>query len=178
MLKYDYHAVIKALTSKCAEAVELACRRQAAGTKRITELCGECNRVLCELEAALFAEFLPPLDRSGIAAYAHAICAVSDCALVYAKSSPIQYTTSVPQGFDGACISLCEMLCESAAMLEKIKKSSDIPRLEEFRDKKSTALESVCDRTRAPQLFVAREQLLFAISDAFDVLVGLILKSI
>ena len=178
MLKYDYFSILRALTDNSCEAVEYACKKRAQAHIKISKIRGGSYKTLCELEEALFSEFLPPLDRSSIAAYAHALCAVTDSALVYSRSSSLQYAGISTKGFDSSCVSLCEILAEGCAMLEKIKKSSEIPRVEEFREKKTRALESICEGACAPQIFVARQDLLFAISDAFDSLLALILKSI
>ena len=178
MLKYDYFSALRTLTDNSREAVELACKRRAHSHIKIGKIRGESYKTLCELEVALFSEFLPPLDRTSIAEYAHALCSVTDSALIYSRSSALQYAAVSQKGFESACASLCEILRAGCDMLDRIKKSSETPRLEEFREIKSRALESVCEGTCGAQIFAAARDLLFAISDAFDALLGLILKSI
>ena len=166
------------ITEGCCEAVKYACKKRVQSYTKIGKIRAGSYKVLCELERALFSDFLPPLDRAAIAAYAHALCELTDAALIYSRSSPIQYIPTSQKGFDYYCTSLAEIFKESVSLLEKIKKSSDIPRIEEFREKKSRALESICDGIQAPQLLAAQQGLLLSISKAFDTLVELILKSI
>ena len=175
MLKYDYHSSIRTLSEKSADCVICACRGRP---QAVLSLRDECQRILCELEGALFSEFLPPLDRSGLAAYAHTLCALADSAIIYSKLASTGYAQLSQRRFESATLSLCEILKESAAMLGGIKKSSEIPRLEEFRKLKSSALDGARERSQAPLLISSRENMLFALSDAFDSLVELILKSI
>ena len=184
MLKYDYFSVMQTLADKSSDAVGYACTRRVGNAQRIPVLRAECHKLLCDLERALFSEFLPPLDRASIAAYAHALCDVTDNALLYAGAAPIQYAKISQKDFDSACLSLCEILCETTAVLDKIKKSSEIPRLEEFREKKALAIEKIftgassIQSSRTPHIFIAREELLASISYAFDSLVEIILKNI
>ena len=184
MLKYDYFSTLCELTDKSREAVEYACKKRTHAYIKISRIRAESYKTLCELEHALFSEFLPPLDRSSIAAYAHALCSIVDCAIAYASLSPISRPHSVKGGFEGACISLCELLSEGTSMIESIKKSSDTPKLEEFREKKGQTLNSLCEwlvatqNPHQPQLFSARQELLSSISSAFDTLIELILKNI
>lgn len=184
MLKYDYFSVISTLTDKSSEAVSCACAMRAQAQARIRQIRAECYKTLCELEGALLAEFLPPLERASIAAYSHSLCVITDASLIYATLSPMQRHATSPGGFDAACLGLCELLSEGSKMLDGIKKSADAPKLLEFREKKSAAMESLCESSaaiqgpRSPQIFSARRELITAISDAFDALVELILKNI
>ena len=178
MLKYDYFSSLCTLTEKGCTAAELACKNGAQASLKISKALTEAYRSLCELERALFSEFIPPLDRSGIVAYAHSLCSLSDAALLYSSTSPIKRLGFSAKGFDGYCISLCNILMESAAMLDGIKKSSEIPRIEEFRSTRSQALASIYVPPLSPQAVCARQGLLFAISGAFDALIELMLESI
>ena len=178
MLKYNYFSSLCKLTEKCCTGAELACKNGAQASIKINKALTEAYTSLCELERALFSEFIPPLDRSGIVAYAHALCSLSDAAIVYSTASPTRRLSSSPKGFDGYCVSLCDILRESSAMLNGIKKSSEIPRIEEFRGARSQALASIYIPPLSPQAVCARQGLIFAISGAFDTLIELILKSI
>ena len=178
MLKYDYFSSLCTLTKKGCTAAELACKNGAQASVKISKALTEAYTSLCELERALFSEFIPPLDRSGIVAYAHSLCSLSDAALLYSTASPTRRFSASAKGFDGYCVSLCDILNEGAASLDGIKKSSEIPRIEEFRSTRSQALASVYVPPLSPQAVCARQGLLFAISGAFDTLIELILKSI
>lgn len=178
MLKYDYFSTLHTLTDKSCEAVEYAGKKRVQSHIKISKIRADSYKILCELERALFSEFLPPLDRASIAEYAHALCEITDAALVYSNSSPLQYSAISGNGFYLSSLSLCEILKETVQMLEKIKRSSEIPRVDEFRKAKTQALECICEGACTAQIFVARQELLCTISYAFDVLVKLILKNI
>ena len=184
MLKYDYFSILCKLTDKSREAVEYACQSSSSPPQRIAGMRADSQKMLCELERALLAEFLPPLDRASIAAYAHALCEITDAAITYASLSPACSRLSQRGGIEDVCLSLCDLLLEGTALLQGIKKSSDAPKLEEFREKKGVAMRSLCEEALAAQtprsskIFNARRELMSSISRAFDVLVELILKNI
>ena len=175
---------MQALTDKSTEAVRFACKICTSGSQKIEEIGKDVQKSLCELELALLSDFLPPLDRSSIAAYAHSLCNVIDTALTYAKLSHTYHRVSGRCKFESTCISLCELLTQGTSILQGIKKSAQAPKLEEFREKKGAAMRSLYEELdvfqspRSSQFFHARYQLISSISRAFDTLIELILKNI
>ena len=184
MLKYDYFSLIQDLSDNAIDAVRQACQKHAKSSRSISSLQSDCLKLLCNLESALFSDFLPPLDRASIAEYAHTLYSLSECALVYYLSKPHQYSTPFTKPFDTDCLLLCDALSSEISILSGIKKSSATPKLLDFREKKSKLLKSLCDSKlhltlpSSPHLFAAQQALLFAISDVFDALVIIILKNI
>ena len=175
---------MQSLTEKSSEAVAYTCKTCASTSQKAEEIRKDVQKILCELELALLSDFLPPLDRASIAAYAHALCGITDTALTYAGLSSIYHRSASKSKFESACLSLCELLTEGTSMLQGIKKSAQAPKLEKFREKKSTAMRSLFEEsitahgTRASQFFSARCELISSISRAFDTLIELILKNI
>lgn len=178
MLKYDYFSAICSLTEKSCETVEYSFKLRSQTPLKISRIRAEVYKTVYEIESALFSDFLPPLDRASLAAYSHTLRELTDTALVYSRCAPPQYVSLSSKGFESSCSSLCEMLKAGSAMLDKIKKSSETPRIDEFRRTKSKALESICDGSLTPQVFAARQELLLSISAAFDALIVLMLENI
>ena len=79
MVKYNYFENLEQISSLAEAAVKLACGGGArTEEKSISELRKSCDRLICELEDALFSDFLPPLERDNIAACAHSLSRVVD----------------------------------------------------------------------------------------------------
>ena len=79
MVKYNYFENLEQLSDCAKQAVELACGgRIDTDSSSMSTLRRSCDRIVCELEDALFSDFLPPLERDTIAACAHGLSRVVD----------------------------------------------------------------------------------------------------
>ena len=92
------------------------------------------DKCVCELEDALFADFLPPLERDGIAACAHCLSRVIDRASDLAAST-LRFPPYNNKGDEEQkiCIKLSEQLHEDITLLKKIRKPSEMPSHRAFR---------------------------------------------
>ena len=134
MVKYHYFETLEELSSLAETSVKLACGGSVPKEKQeISTIRKSSDRLICELEDALFSDFLPPLERENIAACAHCLSRVIDQAAELRGGG-------APGGLGGKvneegriCLSLAHTLAESIAMLPKIRKPHQTPDTEGFR---------------------------------------------
>ena len=79
MPKFNYFEALEKLADLAVMAIGCACIDKAQ-KKPLSEIRFECDTTLYSLEESLFEEFLPPLERDNIAAYAHCLSRVVDSA--------------------------------------------------------------------------------------------------
>ena len=136
MAKFQYFEALEELSASAVRAVRLSCKSKCSTEKDKKELSDiriAADKCVCELEDALFSDFLPPLERDGIAACAHCLSRVIDRASDLAasvKNSPCNQKGDDEQKI---CIRLCELLHEDIALLKKIRKPSEMPSHRAFR---------------------------------------------
>lgn len=138
MAKFRYFESLEELSDSAVRAVRISCKSKGCTEKDKNELSSirlSADKCVCELEDALFADFLPPLERDGIAACAHCLSRVIDRASDLAAS-----TVRLPLSYSGKgdeeqriCIKLSEQLHEDIALLKKIRKPSEMPSHRAFR---------------------------------------------
>ena len=133
-MKYDYFETLEQLSLHASEAVRLACQPMPnRDPKSISSIRKHSDRLICELEDTLFADFLPPLERETIAGCAHSLSRVVDQAseLLYhtAYAPPLEKTNEEGK----ICLLLCEKMSESIAMLRTIRKPNELPDVQGFR---------------------------------------------
>lgn len=167
MAKYPYFHALEDLAALALSAVRLSTRdaTQKRGEDRPT-LRHTCHRTLCDLEDALFADFLPPLERDDIAILAHALSHVVDTAL--SLSPPLSPRAETADS--ARCLRLAEQLSHDIGILKKIRKPSEMPALREFR-----ALLAEEDHAKSSPRYAP---LRLALSHAFDTLVEVMLNNI
>ncbi|MBQ9086996.1 MAG: hypothetical protein IJY47_07415 [Clostridia bacterium] len=132
MVKYHYFETLEQLSALSEEAVKLSCGKSSAKSRAdSSELRKNCDRLICELEDALFSDFLPPLERDSIAACAHCLSRITDASLdLWGQCAP-----GMKQNDEGAvCISLAEELTRSIAKLRHIRKPEELPNSQGFRE--------------------------------------------
>lgn len=134
MVKYNYFENLEQLSSLVESAVKLACGTAApteCGT--IAQLRKSCDRLICELEDALFSDFLPPLERDNIAACAHSLSRVVDRASELLCNAAF-LTLSGKQNEEGRiCVRLAEELKASISLLRRIRKPDEVPNVQGYR---------------------------------------------
>ena len=129
--KHSYFDDLEALSVLSLSAVSLVCGK--ATERSISDIRRECDRLVCRIEDTLFSDFLPPLERDGIAAVAHCLSRVVD------RSSEILFEPYATAAFmlsdeeAQICIRLAEELKAGTFMLRRIKKPSEAPDVCEYR---------------------------------------------
>ena len=188
MGKYPYFEALEELSGLVSQAVRIACSESCKnGKTALAEIRPMRDKIVCELEDALFADFLPPLERDSMAATAHGLSRVIDraCDLSLSKlHTPI----TAPNEEARICILLAEQLERDIALLRSIGKPSEMPSLREFRSLLSearaahgTMLARVASGTLpryAGQSIILCGKLRGELSHVFDELVEIMLNNI
>ena len=132
MVKFHYFETLEHLCTLAESAVRLACGEGGNEKTAMSDLRRACDRAVCELEDALFSDFLPPLERDNVAACAHCLSRVVDQAgELYAHRG--LYATGVKNEEGAVCIRLSENLTQSVSLLRRIRKPDETPDLTGYR---------------------------------------------
>ena len=188
MAKYPYFEALETLSALVSQAVRIACtdafKKERETLAAIRPL---RDKTVCELEDALFADFLPPLERDSIAATAHCLSRVMDCASDLALSK-MHFSVPLPNEEAQICILLAEQLERDIALLRTIRKPSEMPSLREFREllaQARTAHGTMLGRVSsgafpryAAETIILCGKLRSELSRAFDELVEIMLNNI
>ena len=184
--KYNYFDDLEALSVLALSAASLACAREES--LNISELRQECDRLVCKIEDALFSDFLPPLERDGIAAVAHCLSRVIDRSTEL-LSDPYATAAFMTRNQEAdICIKLASELRDGIFMLRRIKKPSECPDLCGYREllcqgrrSHKRMLEAVrtgevskCHR----EAIILTARLRTELSEAFDKLIEVMLNNI
>lgn len=133
MGKYPYFEALETLSALVSQAVRIACtdackkEKDTLSTIRLSR-----DKTVCEVEDALFCDFLPPLERDSIAATAHGLSRVIDCASDLALSK-LHTSATLANEEARICMLLAEQLERDIGRLRTIRKPSELPSLREFR---------------------------------------------
>ena len=190
MVKYNYFKDLERLSVLSLSAVYLSCGRsdESAAEGGISSLRLECDRLICETEDALFADFLPPLERDGIAAVAHCLSRIVDRAadLLSDSSSTLSFMQSNTEAH--VCIKLAEELKDGIFMLRRIRKPSEYPNICGHRDLLCIGRRShrrMLDAVRTGEVskchreaIILTARLRTELSEAFDKLIEVMLNNI
>ena len=114
-------------------AVGAACGEATVDGKAISELRKSCDKRICELEDALFSDFLPPLERDNIAACAHALSRVVDQAIELIGNTEGRSAGCKANEEGAVCVRLSRELQASIALLRRIRKPDEIPDIQGYR---------------------------------------------
>lgn len=189
MAKYPYFDAVEGLGTLMLSTVRLACGNSGQGARQRTEelstMRQRCHKAVCELEDALFSDFLPPLERDDLAAIAHALARVteraSEAALASAGVGELR-TTRTARAEADVCLRLAEQLCSDLAILKKIRKPTEMPALHRFRELlASSPPSSRIERSsgaRIGELHEKRGRLLSELAAAYDTLIEVMLNNI
>ena len=132
-MKYHYFETLEQLCDSVVTVVSMACGEKAADPKTVCELRRRCDRQICELEDALFSDFLPPLERDNIAACAHALSRVVDQAIELIGNSATYSGAGKPTEEGAVCIRLAAALKSAVSMLRRIRKPNETPDIQGYR---------------------------------------------
>ncbi len=134
MVKYDYFETLESLSIYASEAVKLACSENTSSKKHLEDIRANSSQKLMSLESSLFSDFLPPLERDSIAAYAHTLKDLTDTACEHftlCRTCTVQKKKTEEEAL---CISLVSEIKESTAILRNLKKPGETPDIQKFRD--------------------------------------------
>ncbi len=131
MSKYDYFGELETLSRLSTKAVQLACDgKKRTGVERASELRRAADRTVCALEDALFSDFMPPLERDGIAACAHCLCrVVNEASELLPPLSEKNFANEEGE----VCVRLAERLEETVIMLRALTRPDKTPDVQGFR---------------------------------------------
>jgi hypothetical protein len=141
MTKFNYFEALEVLADLAVMAVGCACIDHTP-KKALSEIRYECDRTLYSLEESLFAEFLPPLERDNIAAYAHCLSRVVDSAAEHIALCCLNGTAKRKTQEEKICYELAQKIKENTYILRTLKKSGELPSIEDFRNQTRSAFEA------------------------------------
>ncbi len=188
MKKNNYFDILEILASNSMDAVKLAIsQKDGTAAGRICDLQKDAYSVITSLERLLFEDYLPPLERDGIAAYSHALLRVIDAANDRAAlSRPNPHR--LPTDEENLCLELASQIKENTSILRKLKKPEEIPDIRRFRELlhkcrvfHSKELESVASGKTPRSLaesILSTGRLRLELSRCFDKLLEIMLNNI
>ncbi len=141
MPKFNYFEALENLAEYAVMAVGCACIDKAP-QKPLSEIRLDCDSTLYSLEESLFEEFLPPLERDNIAAYAHCLSRVVDSAAEHIAVCCLNGTTRRKTEEEKICYELALKIKENTYILRTLKKSDKVPSIEDFRAQTRAAFEA------------------------------------
>ena len=188
MNKIDYFDCLVKISELSEKAVILA-SDNSIKTETATKLREQCDKYVCELEDALFADFLPPLERNSIAACAHSLSRVVEKAN---ELTTYKENAKIPLGYKNeecdVCVKLAAELKKYTSILKTIRKPTETPDIEGFRrllDEGRTANKNFLKKTRynaipssTMSISILTARLRFELSRAFDDLIEIMLNNI
>lgn len=134
MPKYPYFESLEKLSASVVEAVRLSSEGSTKkGKEELFAIRHDSDKIVCELENALFSDFLPPLERDNIAACAHSLSRVIDRSVELSLCNGNLTAASMLHEEAKICVALAEQLHRDITLLRSIRKPSEMPALEEFR---------------------------------------------
>lgn len=134
MVKYNYFDALESLSDGAYNATLFACSENSVNTKKkISEIRADADDTLFSIENALFADFLPPLERDDIAAYAHTLSNVIDSAAEHSAISRADRRIRRKTEQELICIEIAKEIKENTAALKGLRNQSDIPDIQKFR---------------------------------------------
>ena len=189
MVKYNYFKNLEVLSSLAEASVKLACGSfSPKENQEFPSLRRSSDRLICDLEDALFSDFLPPLERENIAACAHCLSRVIDQAADLRNHGAIGGLGGKVNEEGRICLKLAHALTESIAMLPRIRKPNETPDTEGFRAllaEGRAAHTAMLSKVRsgtlprsAAQTIILTGKLRAELSRAFDELVEIMLNNI
>jgi hypothetical protein len=189
MVKYNYFEKLGQLATLAESAVQLTCGNIPHRDPRdVSHLRRASDRLICEMEDALFSDFLPPLERENLAACAHCLSRVMDQASeLLSALAPLPLSSKFNE--EGQiCIKLAAHVKRATEMLPRIRKPDEIPDTQGFRlllSEGGNAHSALLARLHAgvlprsaAQVIIFTGRLRVELSRAFDELVEIMLNNI
>lgn len=131
MSKFDYCGELETLARLSTQAVRIACSgKETERSETFSDLRRTADRTVCGLEDALFSDFMPPLERDGIAACAHCLSRVIGEA---SELLPPCDTPTFANEEGEVCVRLAEQLEQTVILLRRITHPDQSPDTRAFR---------------------------------------------
>ncbi|MBQ8140286.1 MAG: hypothetical protein IJ038_01135 [Clostridia bacterium] len=189
MAKYNYFEALEELAAGACNAVRSVCGEGASISKKeFTQIRSDCAKTLFSLENSLFSEFLPPLERDNIAAYAHCLSRLIDTAAEHFALSRALGGQRKKNEEEKICLELASEIKNGTSMLRNLKKPGEIPDIQKFRSLLHSGIEAhnaelskinsgVLPKTYA-QSVLSAGRLRIDLSKCFDKLLEIMLNNI
>jgi hypothetical protein len=180
MAKFNYFDTLETLSDLMEQTV-----REVFGVKNTSpnsfashcKATEDANKMICELEAKLFSDFFPPLERADIAAFAHSLGRATATAASMERGRRNRISPSEGE----ICIKLAGIINQNAHMLKKIRKTDGIPNRDCFRELLKSGEEQRTRNSAYVKAGEARspsEEMTRELSVCFDRLVEIMLNNI
>ena len=190
MPKLNYFDLLERLSVLCSRAVFIACSTQKHSYQdEMSALRISADKSVCELEKALFSDFMPPLERRNIAECAHIIERVIEKCVEISNFRASKNLLSEKKNEEAElCIRLAQSIEENVFRLRKIKKPNELPDFVGFRnllyDARSAhaylqkKLNSGVYPRSSQQIFLLIGQLRCELSRCFEEIIEIMLNNI
>ena len=141
MPKLNYFDSLERLSILSSRAVFIACSAQKSSShSELVSIRHSADMILCELEKTLFSDFMPPFERSNIAACAHSLERILEkCSEILNYSYSKNFFDQKKNKEAELCIRLAAEIEENIFRLRKIKRPEEIPDFLAFRSLLSEA---------------------------------------
>ncbi len=135
MARFNYYDCLERLSVLSSRAVFIACSATPSSHKgELTALTATADKAICELERSLFSDFMPPLERSDIAACAHSVSHVISSAYELSAARCRESLLLERKNKEAEiCIRLSQMIEEGVSSLRRLKHPDQLPDLVRFR---------------------------------------------
>ncbi len=144
MPKFNYFDSLERLALLSSRAVFIACSPAKPSAQNETAAIRHCaDKAVCELERVLFADFMPPLERSSISACAHSLVRIIErCTDITNYRTAKNFFGEKKNKEAELCIRLSQLIEENMIRLRHIKHPEELPDMVGFR-------KVVCDARNA-----------------------------
>lgn len=135
MSKYNYFDTLNRLAQLSSRAVFLACSPPKETVQgEISALRQTSDRLLCELEGVLFSDFMPPIERAGIASCAHSFARIIERCLQISNYRLTKNVFGERKNREAElCIRLSQLIEDAVSELKRIKSPRELPDIVGFR---------------------------------------------
>lgn len=136
MSRFNYFDSLERLSLLSSRAVFIACSSvKPSAQSEIAAIRHSADRMVCELENILFADFMPPLERTSICTCAHSIVRIIErCGDIAGyKSSKNNLFGERKNKEAELCIRLSQLIEENMIRLRHVKRPEELPDLAGFR---------------------------------------------
>jgi hypothetical protein len=135
MARFNSYDALERLSVLSSRAVFIACSATLPAHKgELAALKITADKAICELERSLFSDFMPPLERSDIAACAHALSQVIGSAYELSAARGRESLLLERKNKEAEiCIRLSQMIEECVSSLRRLKRPEQLPDLVRFR---------------------------------------------
>ena len=182
MQKINYFEALEALSQECSRAIFLSLdntrSRLLISLKECEKIQLDATRSLCDLEALLFVDFLPPIERHTIAELSHSLLEIIEKCIRIMCQKIQRPPSEKKQKYASDLKALSQMIEESIAMLKKIKKPNQTPDMLKFREKALELKKSLRTphKKQSPQVLIY--ELCEDMSRLFDKIIEIMLCNI